>query len=189
MQYSFSKFFIMQFAVVVQLLSHQRKGDTKSLETVLWMTIWGCGSPAHCCQPAVAGGIIYADLSCERSTHLALKALFTQSSPVCEPHTGGGDTAPAFSGKHVYSHFTWEVVFPLSCGGFLLLPLLQTLLLQVAGHVPLLLPFPAACCEVFPCPPFGIQGASPSLLHVFLLLLLLLIIHFFFFPPWEGSVC
>jgi hypothetical protein len=41
--------------------------------------------PAHCCQPAVAGGIIYADLRGDLSTHLALKALFTQSSPVHEP--------------------------------------------------------------------------------------------------------
>jgi hypothetical protein len=44
--------------------------------------ICGCGLPAHCCQPAVAGGIIYADLMGELSTHLALQALFTQSSPV-----------------------------------------------------------------------------------------------------------
>jgi hypothetical protein len=41
--------------------------------------------PAHCCHPAVAGSIIYADLRDELSTHLAPQALFTQSSPVCEP--------------------------------------------------------------------------------------------------------
>jgi hypothetical protein len=46
--------------------------------------ICGCGLPAHCCQPAVAGGITYADLRGELSTHLALQALFTQSSPVSE---------------------------------------------------------------------------------------------------------
>jgi hypothetical protein len=40
--------------------------------------------PASCCQPAVAGGIISADLRSELSTHLALQALFTQT-PVCEP--------------------------------------------------------------------------------------------------------
>jgi hypothetical protein len=44
--------------------------------------ICSCGLPAHCCQPAVAGGVIYADLRCELNTHLALQALFTQSSPV-----------------------------------------------------------------------------------------------------------
>jgi hypothetical protein len=38
--------------------------------------------PAHCCQPAFAGGVIYADLWGELSTHLALQALFTQSFPV-----------------------------------------------------------------------------------------------------------
>jgi hypothetical protein len=47
--------------------------------------ICGCGLPARCCQPAVAGSIIYADLSGELSTHLAPQALFTQSSPVREP--------------------------------------------------------------------------------------------------------
>jgi hypothetical protein len=49
------------------------------------MVICGCGLPAHCCQPAVAGDFIYADLRGELSTHLALQALFTQSSPVPEP--------------------------------------------------------------------------------------------------------
>jgi hypothetical protein len=41
--------------------------------------------PARCCQPAVAGGVIYADLWGEFNTHLVLQALFTQSSPVREP--------------------------------------------------------------------------------------------------------
>jgi hypothetical protein len=47
--------------------------------------IYGCGLPARCCQPAVAGGVIYVDLWGELNTHLALQALFTQSSPVREP--------------------------------------------------------------------------------------------------------
>jgi hypothetical protein len=46
------------------------------------MAICGCGLLAHCCQPAVSGGFIYADLWGELSIHLALQALFTQSSPV-----------------------------------------------------------------------------------------------------------
>jgi hypothetical protein len=83
--------------------------------------ICSCGLPVCCCQPAVAGVIIYADLWGELSTHLALQALFTlftQSSPVCEPllqafplskHTGKGDTAPTFSGLHVCLEFMWEV--------------------------------------------------------------------------------
>jgi hypothetical protein len=77
--------------------------------------ICGCGLPACCCQPAFAGGVIYADLSGELSTHLALQALFTQSSPVCDAtatsfplskHTGGGDTAPTFSGLRVCLQLT-----------------------------------------------------------------------------------
>jgi hypothetical protein len=47
------------------------------------MAIFSCDLPACCCQPVVAGGIIYADLWGELSTHLAPQALFTQS-PVCE---------------------------------------------------------------------------------------------------------
>jgi hypothetical protein len=73
------------------------------------------GLPVHCCQPAVAGGIIYADLWGKLSTHLALQALFTQFS--CEPllqafpfpSTGKGDTTPVYSGLHVYLQFMWEV--------------------------------------------------------------------------------
>jgi hypothetical protein len=85
------------------------------------MPIYSCGLPARCCQPAVAGGIIYADFWSELSTHLTQQALFTQSSPVCDAtatsfplskHTGGGDTAPAFSGLCVYLQFTWEVGLP-----------------------------------------------------------------------------
>jgi hypothetical protein len=49
------------------------------------MAICGCCLPAHCCQPAVAGGVVYADLWGKLSTHLALQALFVQSSPVREP--------------------------------------------------------------------------------------------------------
>jgi hypothetical protein len=49
------------------------------------MAICGCGLPARCIQPAVADSIVYADLRCELSTHLAPQALFAQSSPVHEP--------------------------------------------------------------------------------------------------------
>jgi hypothetical protein len=47
------------------------------------MAICSCGLLAHCCQPAVAGGFIYADLRSELNTPLALQALFAQS-PVRE---------------------------------------------------------------------------------------------------------
>jgi hypothetical protein len=84
------------------------------------MAICGYGLPAHYCQPAVAGGVTYTDVWGELSTHLALQALFTQSSvhdatttsfPLSK-HTGGGDTAPTFSGLRVYLQFMWEVSLP-----------------------------------------------------------------------------
>jgi hypothetical protein len=106
------------------LFSHQRYGERKkkrvgdsSVNGYLWLWL-----ASHFCQPAVAGGIIYADLRGELSTHLAQLALFTQSS-VHDPtatsfplsnHPGGGDTAPAFSGLHVYLQFTWELGLPPS---------------------------------------------------------------------------
>jgi hypothetical protein len=81
------------------------------------MAVCGCDLPVHRCQPAVPGGDTYADLWGELSTHLSQQALFTQSSVLdatatsfpLSKHTGGGDTAPAFSGLHVYLQFTWEV--------------------------------------------------------------------------------
>jgi hypothetical protein len=87
------------------------------------MAIWGCGSPARCCQPAVAGGFIYANLRSELSTHLVPAgfvylefswAWATATSFPFSKHTGGGDTAPAFSGLRVYLQFTLEVGFPPS---------------------------------------------------------------------------
>jgi hypothetical protein len=40
------------------LSSHQRKRKKKggSLETALWMSMWGCSSPASYCQPSAAAG-------------------------------------------------------------------------------------------------------------------------------------
>jgi hypothetical protein len=90
------------------------------------MASCGCGLPARCCQPAVAGDVIYADLWGELSTHLALQALFTQSSPVHElllqafpfPSTLGEVTLHLLSqacvfvyssrGKWVFSPLLWS---------------------------------------------------------------------------------
>jgi hypothetical protein len=74
MQYSFSKFF--QHAGVIRLLSHQRKREKKESGDSSVNGICGCGLPVRCCQSAVAGGIIYADLRSEFNTHLAPQALF-----------------------------------------------------------------------------------------------------------------
>jgi hypothetical protein len=106
------------------LFSHQRQGEKEKKEfgDSSVNGICGCGLPANCCQPAVAGDIVYADLWGELSTHLAPQALFVQSSPVREPllqtfpfpNTGKGDTAPMLSGLCVYLQFMWEVGLPPS---------------------------------------------------------------------------
>jgi hypothetical protein len=159
------------------------------------MAICGCGLSACCCQPAVAGGIIYADLRGELSTHLSPQALFTQSSSVCDATATSfplpstlGDTAPAFSGLCVHSQFTWEVGLPLSCGVFLPPPLLQAFPLLVAGPVPAR-PGLFIYSSVRDSPPhlFVAQGTPPSLLCVFIVLIVYYSVSLFF-PGW-GSVC
>jgi hypothetical protein len=85
--------------------------------------ICGCGLPAGCCQPAVAGGVIYADLRGELSTHLApvgfVYSEFSRAGAAAtgfplSKYTGGGDTAPTFSGWRVYLQFMWEEGLPPS---------------------------------------------------------------------------
>jgi hypothetical protein len=162
------------------------------------MAICSCGLPARCCQPAVAGGFIYADLRGELSTHLAPQALFSQSSPVHElllqafpfPSTLGEVTLHQLSqaGVFIYS-LRGKWVFPLSCGVFLPLPLLQAFPLLVAGCVPLLLPSLAQLvylqfCEGFPFPPLAFRVPHP--LCYVSLLLLLLITQFLFFSLGGG---
>jgi hypothetical protein len=129
--------------------------------------------PACCSQPAVAGGVIYADLWSELSTHLAPQALFTQSSPVPEPllqafpfpSTLGEVTVhlPSQACMFVYSSCgRW--VFPHSCGVFLPLPLLQAFPLLIAGCVLLLLPasvFVFSSCGRWVFPPL-LWSFSPS---------------------------
>jgi hypothetical protein len=104
--------------------------------------ICSCGLPARCCQPTVVGGVIYADLWGELSTHLAPQALFAQSSPVREPllqafpfpSTLGKVTLHLRSQACVFIYSScgrW--VFPLSCV-FLPLPLSQAFLLLITGR-------------------------------------------------------
>jgi hypothetical protein len=149
------------------------------------VAICGCGLPVRCCQPAVAGGVIYADLRGELSTHLDPQALFTQSSvhaatatsfPLFK-HTEGGETAPAFSGLRVYLQFTWEVGLPPSPVEFSSLchshKLFHSWLLGVhhcscpLGQARLVyLQFR----EEFPSPSFSAQGAPSSLQRIFIVL-------------------
>jgi hypothetical protein len=112
--------------------------------------ICGCGLPAHWCQPAVAGGIIYADLRGELSTHLSLQALFTQSSPVREPLLQAFPFQAHWGRWHCTRFlrpvwlFTAQVVTgssPFFSGVFLLPPILQDLLLLITGQ---------CCCSCQP---------------------------------------
>jgi hypothetical protein len=133
MQYSFSKFFSMQVYFGCCLIKGREREKKKSGDSSV-NGICGCGLSACCCQPAVAGGVIYADLRGEFNTHLALQALFTQSSPVPEPllqafpfpSTLQEVTLHLLSQACMFiysSHGKW--VFPPFCGVFLPLPLLQ----------------------------------------------------------------
>jgi hypothetical protein len=135
------------------------------------MAICGCGLPACCCQPAVAGGVIYADLRGELSTHLAPQALFTQSSPVHDPllqafpfpSTLGEVTLLPLSQACVFvyiSHGKW--VFPPLLYIFLPPPLLQAFLLLITG---------GCCCSCQPPCLFTAHmgsGSSPLSCGVFL---------------------
>jgi hypothetical protein len=159
--------------------------------------ICGCGLPVCCCQPAVAGGVIYADLGGELSTHLALQALFIQSSPVCEPllqafpfpSTWGEVTLPQLSQACVFIYS--------SCGRWVFPPLLWSF-----PPTTTFTSFPAPDCWVCatapafsswivvrdsPPPLFRAQGALPSLLRVFFVVIVYYSVSLFF--PGQGSVC
>jgi hypothetical protein len=114
--------------------------------------------PARCYWPAVAGGIIYADLWGELNTHLVLQALFTQSSPVCQ-------------------HLLQAFPFPSSLGEVTLHPLSLACVFAYSSRKrwvspPLLWSFlPSATLTSFPTPgcwahspaPAGDSLARPSL--------------------------
>jgi hypothetical protein len=103
--------------------------------------ICDCGLPARCCQPAVAGVIIYADLRGELSTHLALQALFTQSSPVHEPLLQTFPF-PSTLGKVTLHQLSQACVFVYSsCGKWVFLPLLWSFPPSTT-----LTSFPVPCC-------------------------------------------
>jgi hypothetical protein len=167
------------------------------------VVICGCGFCACCCQPAVAGGVIYADLRGELSTHLALQALFTQSSPVGElllqafpfPSTLGKVTLHPLSQACVFiysSRAKW--VSPLSYGVFLPPPLSQAFLLLIAGPTSLLPPSLARSglfiySSVRDSPPAPLALRVPHPLSYCLYCSYCLLLSFsFFFPGW-GSVC
>jgi hypothetical protein len=121
--------------------------------------------PARCCQPAVAGGVIYADLRGELSTHLVPQALFTQISPVRKPllqafpfpSTLGEVTLHPLSQACMFIYSSCRKwVFPLSCAIFLPPPLSQAFLLLITGR---------CCCSCQPPCLFTVcMGIGSSLL-------------------------
>jgi hypothetical protein len=86
--------------------------------------ICSCGLLAHCCQPAVAGGIIYADLWGELSTHLALQALFAPSSPVREPLLQAFPFPSTLGKVTLHPHCQGCVFIYSSCGRWVFPPIL-----------------------------------------------------------------
>jgi hypothetical protein len=167
------------------------------------MAIWGCGSPAHCCQPPV--------------NLLSLEALFMQISRVSlaltwpcrlcllwvllcgslcyklspfQAHWGRWHCTSFLRPACLFIVHVRSGSSLLSCGVFLPLLLLQAFLLLVAGRVLLLLPSPAglfiySSMKEFPSPPSALRAPRP-LCYMSGLLLLLNIQVFFFFFPWVG---
>jgi hypothetical protein len=163
------------------------------------MAIWGCCSPAHCCQSALAGGFIYAALRSELNTHLAPQALFNlefswAQRPLLQafpfPSTLGEVTLHPLShaGVFIYS-LCLKWVFP---------PLLWNFL-PTATFTSFPTPGCWACAAApafsswlgfvrdFPSPPLQ-WSEHPTLFATCLFCCYYLFSFFSFFPLW-GSVC
>jgi hypothetical protein len=164
------------------------------------MAICGCGLPVRCCQPAFAGGIIYADLRSEVNTLLAPQALFTQS-PVCEPLLQAFPF-PSTLGEVTLHPLSWACVFIYSSRGKWVFPPVLWSFPSTAAFTS----FPTPDCwallllslePLWPGPaclftvlgrislPFSLELRAPHpLCHVSLLFLLLITQCLFF--PWVG---
>jgi hypothetical protein len=160
--------------------------------------------PAHCCQPAVAGSVIYADLWGKLNTPLALQALFTQSSPVREPLLQAFPFPSTLAEVTLHPLSLACVLFtahvgggssPLSCGVFLPLPLYKlscSWLLGVHPCSPWSLPGQAQLVYLqfwkgFPSPPLWCS-VCPTLFAMCLYCSYCLLLSFSFFSGW-GLVC
>jgi hypothetical protein len=158
--------------------------------------------PARCCQPAVAGGVIYADLWGELSTHLAPQASFTQSSPVHEPLLQAFPF-PSTLGEVTLHPLSQACVFVYSsCGKWVFPPLLWSFPPSAT-----LTSSPAPGCwarTTAPAlsgrpglfiyssgrdsPPHLWRLVRPTLFATFLYCSYCLLLSFPFFP-WVGVVC
>jgi hypothetical protein len=121
-------------------------------------------------SPGLAG-FVYSEFSCVQAA--------ATSFPLSK-HTGGGDTAPAFSGLRVCIQLTWEVGLPPSPVEFSSLRQSHKL-----SHSWLLGAHPRSCRSLFGLPGlfiycsrkdslppiFSAQGAPPSFPRVFIVLI------------------
>jgi hypothetical protein len=154
------------------------------------MAIWGCGLPACCCQPAVAGGFIYANLRSEFNTHLALQALFTQSSPGCKLLLQAFPFASTLGEVTLHPLFQACMFIYSSRGKWVFPPPVEFSFLH--HFYKLSCSWLLSVSPLLPSPADLLWGISPSPSSVlrspcplcYVSLLLLLIIQFFF--PWVG---
>jgi hypothetical protein len=155
------------------------------------MAICSCGLPARCCQPAVAGGIICADLQGELSTHLALQALFIQSSPGHDCHCYKLSPFQAHWGRwHCTSFLRPVCLFTVHIGSGSSPPpvefsshhhfyqLSRSWLLGMCHRSCLLQP---ACCEGFPLPPLWCSGCPALFATCFFVVIAYYLVFFPFF--------
>jgi hypothetical protein len=110
------------------------------------MAICGCCLSAHCCQPAVAVGVIYADLWDELNTPLPcwlclLRILLcvTMLLQALPFPLGEVTLHPLLRSACLFAVHMGSGSSPISCGVFLPLPLLQPFPLLTVGCVLLLL--------------------------------------------------
>jgi hypothetical protein len=146
------------------------------------MAICSCGLPAHCCQPAVSGGFIYADLRSELNTHPALQACLLRVvlgvsccyklSPF-QAHWGKW-YCTCFLRPGVYLKFTWEVGLPPSPVDFPSIAAFKSSSTPDCWVCAAAPAFSSGLWGFFPLPPLDAQGYVSFLL-------LLLIIQFLFF--------
>jgi hypothetical protein len=185
------------------LLSHQRKGEK---EKRVWRQVheWLSVAVAH--LPAAVSLLLLEALFMQISgvsltltwpyrlclLRVLLGSIATATSFPLSKHTVGGDTAPAFSGQHVYLQFMWEVGLPLSSVEFSshrhFYKLSRSWLLDVCYCSCLLW---MACLftvlwGIAPSP--LLHSECPALFAMCLFCCYCLLFSFSFFPGW-GSVC
>jgi hypothetical protein len=161
------------------------------------MSTWGCGSPSHCCQPAIAGGFIYADLRSELNPHLAHR-LCLLTVLLCTSHCYKLSPFQAHWGGWVTLHQLSQacVLIYRSHGKWVFLPLLWSF-----PPTTTFTSFPTPGCWMhaaapafsswlvvrdFPSPPLRHSGC-PTLFATCLFCCYCLLFSFFFsFFPWVG---